>query len=181
MEEITNTKKRTNAKLRYARVHLEELRSHQRKGSGDDFERSHQESFLFHLFGARDAFLQELNLYYNCGLELHEVRPNTLNKKLSNMKIECPELDKLIKYEKNPECWLHAAKEMRDHSTHRRSVQRKFHVGGEYDGKVYLKNPRSGKLIKKDYADIFEEWCLEMEILLNDLRKTAISRNQLDH
>ena len=178
MKEITNAKERTNAKLRYTRVHLEELQSYQRKGSGDDFERSHQESFLFHLFGARDAFLQELNLYYDCGLELHEVRPDTLKKKLSNMKIECSELKTLTEYENNPECWLHAAKEMRNHSTHRRSVPRKFHVGGEYDGKIFLKNPRSGKLIEKDYADIFEEWCLEMETLLNDLRKTAISRYQ---
>lgn len=63
MKEITNTKERTNAKLRYARIHLNELRLYQRKGSGDDFERSHQESFFFHLFGALDAFLQELNLY----------------------------------------------------------------------------------------------------------------------
>lgn len=47
MEEITNAKERTNAKLRYARVHLDELWSHQRKGSGDDFERSHIESFFF--------------------------------------------------------------------------------------------------------------------------------------
>jgi len=178
MEEITNTKERTNAKLRYARVHLEELRSHQRKGSGDDFERSHQESFLSHLFGARDAFLQELNLYYNCGLELHEVTANKLKNKLSKMDIKCPELDKLIQYEKNPKCWLHDAKEMRNHSTHRRSVPRAFHVGGEYDGKVFLRNPQSGKLIENDYTDLFEEWCSKMETLLNDLRKTAISRYQ---
>jgi len=57
MKEIKNVQERTNAKLRYARLHLEELRSYRRKGSGDDFERSHQEAFLFHLFGTRDAFL----------------------------------------------------------------------------------------------------------------------------
>ena len=176
MEKITNSKERTNAKLRYARIHLEELRSHQRKGSGDDFERSHQESFLFHLFGARDAFLQELNLYFDCGLELHEVTVNKLNKKLSEMDIGCPELDKLMRYEKNPECWLHAAKEMRNHSTHRRSVSRTFYVGGEDDGKVFLRHPRSDELIEKDYADVFEDWCLKMDTLLNDLRNTAVSK-----
>ena len=178
MEEITNTKERTKAKLRYARVHLEELRSHQGKGSGDDFERSHQESFLFHLFGARDAFLQELNLYYNCKLGLHEVTAAKLIKKLSKMEIECPELDKLIQYEKNPDCWLHFAKEMRNHSTHRRNVPLAFHEGGEDDGKVFLRDPRSDKLIKKDYADAFEEWCSEMETLLNNLRITAIAGYQ---
>ena len=262
MEEITNAKKRTNAKLRYARVHLEELRSHQRKGSGDDFERSHQESFLFHLLGARDAFLQELNLYYNCGLELRKVRTSSLTQKLDKMGIRCPELNKLILYvnsclfswddnvrlikflernfgidwvktakiekidndrtikvstQKNylslklndeqtevnleidddrtdkfvvkiensklqiykyKECWLHDAEEMRNHSTHRRSVPRAFYVGGEDDGKVFLRNMQSGKLIEKDYADVFEDWCSKMENLLNDLRKTAVSRYQ---
>lgn len=178
MEEITNAKKRTNAKLRYARVHLEELRSHQRKGSGDDFERSHIESFLFHLFGALDAFLQELNLYYGCGLELHEVNPRKLREKLSNMDIGCPELDKLSRYDGNPESWMSVAKEMRNHSTHRRSVPRVFEAGGKDDGKVSLRDPRSGKLIEKDYADTFEEWFSEMETLLNDLRNTAVSRYQ---
>ena len=178
MEEITNAKKRTNAKLRYARVHLEELRSHQRKGSGDDFERSHIESFLFHLFGALDAFLQELNLYYGCGLELREVKPHKLREKLSNMDIGCPELDKLSQYDENPESWMSVAKEMRNHSTHRRSVPRVFEAGGKDDGKVSLRDPRSGKLIEKDYADTFEEWFSEMETLLNDLRNTAVSRYQ---
>ncbi len=179
MEEITNTKERTNAKLRYARVHLEELRSHQRKGSGDDFERSHQESFLFHLYGARDAFLQELNLYYNCRLKLHEVRADKLNNKLRKRSIKCPELDKLIQYETDPECWLHVLNEMRNHSTHRRSVPRAFYAGGEDDGKVVLRDPRpSKKSIEKDYADLFEEWCSKMETLLNDLRNTAVSRYQ---
>ena len=174
MEEITNAKKRTNAKLRYARVHLNELWSHQRKGSGDDFERSHIESFLFHLFGAYDAFLQELNLYYGCGLELREVKLSKLNKKLSKMDIGCPELDKLTQYEKNPKCWMNVAREMRNHSTHRRSVPRTFHAGGKDDGKVSLRDPRSGELIEKDYADVFGEWCSEMETLLNDLRNTAV-------
>ena len=89
------------------------------------------------------------------------------------MEIECPELDKLIQYEKNPDCWLYCAKEMRNHCTHRRNVPLAFHDGGEDDGKVFLKDPRSDKLIKKDYADTFEEWCSKMESLLNNLRITA--------
>ncbi|CAD6492926.1 MAG: hypothetical protein FFODKBPE_00397 [Candidatus Argoarchaeum ethanivorans] len=177
MEEITNSKERTDAKLRYARLHLEELRAHQRKGSGDDFERSHQESFLFHLVSARDAFLQELNLYYGGGLKPREVTADKLTEKLKKMGVECPELDKLKRYE-NPECWLHVAKEMRNHSTHRDSMPRAFHVGGEDDGKVFLRNTQSRKLIKKDYADTFEEWCSKLENLLNDLRNTAVSRYQ---
>ena len=59
---------RTEQKLRFARIHIDELRTHTTRNTGDDFERSHHESFLFHLYGASDAFLQELNIYYSCGL-----------------------------------------------------------------------------------------------------------------
>lgn len=40
-EKMNNAQDRTDAKLRYARIHLEELKSHPQIGSGDDFERAH--------------------------------------------------------------------------------------------------------------------------------------------
>lgn len=84
----------------------------------------------------------------------------------------------MTQYKKNPKCWMNVAREMRNHSTHRRSVPRAFHAGGKDDGKVSLRDPRSGELLEKDYADTFEEWFSEMETLLNDLRNTAVSRYQ---
>ncbi len=62
----THTKslqERTNAKLRYARVHLDELKA-QGPPNGGDFDHAHQKSFLFHLLGTADAFLAELCHYY---------------------------------------------------------------------------------------------------------------------
>src|SRR5438067_206105 len=58
---------RTDAKLRYARVHLEELQM-QGPPDGGDFDKAHQESFLFHLLATRDALIAELNHYYAAGL-----------------------------------------------------------------------------------------------------------------
>lgn len=60
-EQTINIKQeRTDAKLRYAALHLDELKSKD-TGGGDDFARAHQESFLFHLIGAKESFLLELN------------------------------------------------------------------------------------------------------------------------
>ena len=55
---------RVDSKLRFAEIHLEELRELEAKTplGGSDFDRAHQESFLFHLFSAKDAFLIELNI-----------------------------------------------------------------------------------------------------------------------
>lgn len=174
VNEIRNAQERTAAKIRYARLHLDELRRYERKGSGDDFERAHMESFLFHLFGTRDAFLQELNLYYGLGLELHQVIPKQIRDRLKKRGIDCPEFTKLMELENDPNEWLSQAKEMRDHSTHRRSVPRVFHIGGEDDEEVYLRHPQTGRSLDEDYADTFGTWCLKMEELLENLRKTAL-------
>ena len=88
------------------------------------------------------------------------------------------ELDKLISLENDPQSWLHMAKEMRDHSTHRRSVPRVFHVGGENNGQVFLTHPKSGEVIEEDYDNTFEAQCCQMEALLNELRETAVRTYQ---
>ena len=172
--ELNNAQDRTKAKLCYARLHLDELRLYHRKGSGDDFERCHIESFLFHLFGARDAFLQELNLYYDCGLELHEVSVHRLDAYFKNKGVNCTELEELGVLEAERGSWLHNAKEMRNHSTHRQSIPRVFHVGGPDSGEVHLKDPKTGESLKEDFVITFEEWCEKIEKLLNKLRNSSL-------
>lgn len=163
----------TQAKLRYAEVHLNELRKHRQRATGDDFERTHQEAFLYQLLGARDAFLQELNVCYGCKLELQKVRVATLRKALKEAGETGPELEELASLEKRNESWLSAAKELRDYSTHRRGVPRIFSVGGEEDGQVRFMDPRSGEKLQKNILDSFEDWLREMGSLLNRLRESA--------
>lgn len=174
MKDIENAQARTDAKLRYAALHLEELRLHLPRGSGDDFERSHQEAFLYQLIGVRDAFLQELNLYYRCGVASRQVTRSRIEKCMQTRDQKCHELQVLNSLETDPSSWLNIAKEMRDHSTHRHSVPRVFHVGGEDEGKVTLQDPRTKAHVPGDQIDVFAAWQRKMTDLIRHLRSTAI-------
>ena len=164
---------RTAAKLAYARVHLEELKNHSARGSGDTFERAHQESFLFHLVGVRDAFLQELNVSYGCGLDPQKVSARNLEERLSASGNSSPELEELLEIEGDSKSWLSVAKEMRNHTTHRQSIPRLFYVGGVEDGIVHLKDPRDGETIEMDVPDAFDLWLSKMEELIVRSRRSA--------
>lgn len=170
-EAIKSTQSRTDAKLRYAAVHLEELQT--THIGGNDFDIAHQESFLFQLLGVIDAFLQEINVYYQCGLSLKEVRRVTLKKKLKELGRNCPEFDEIRSLEQSEASWLGIAKEMRDHSTHRHHVPRSYHLGGEHHRKIFLRNPRTGENVEKDLIELFREWYSETEHLIIRLRSSA--------
>src|SRR5437588_12646140 len=93
-------RERTEAKLRYARVHLDELKSQGLPG-GSDFDKAHQESFLFHLLGARDAFLGELNHHYGAGLAPDALSPGKIRDALNARSIRSPELRTLYELEQD--------------------------------------------------------------------------------
>jgi len=75
---LTGLRARTDAKLLYADIHLAELSIRGTNG-GTGFDRAFQESFLFHLLGAKDAFLIELNAYYSGGLSKSALSPGALS------------------------------------------------------------------------------------------------------
>ncbi len=163
---------RTDAKLRYAEVHLQEL-----KGiptlNGSDFDRAHQESFLYHFVGVKEAFIQELNLRYNANLPERDL---TAGKLRDYMKLESKpytELTVIYVLEKDKNSCLSQAKNMRDHSTHITNVARAYHMGGEYDNQVHLSDPKTGLQIKQNYIELFDNWLSLMRALISDLRTTA--------
>ena len=90
-KDIENFCSRTDRKLRFAQVHLEELKV---KGisNGDDFDRAHQESFVYHLLGAKEAFLIELNAYYRTELKDQEISMGNLKKALEKKGMQGNEL-----------------------------------------------------------------------------------------
>ena len=106
---------RTDAKLRYARVNLDELKE-QGPLSGNDFDKAHQESFLFHLFGARDALLQELNHYYGANLSPEELTSGKLRAALEGQGLKSEELKALHELEQDEESWYRQTKDMRDYT-----------------------------------------------------------------
>lgn len=170
-QQYAGAQSRTDAKLRYTIVHLEELCNAERRS--DDFERAHQESFLFHLFGVRDAYLQELNLFHGCGIDIEKVTKGRLEQELKNKGIQSAALERLSQVEDDQEGWLGRAKEMRNHAMHRQNILRVYHLGGEYHGAVHLKDTRSGDEIKKDCPRLFEQWVEEMRSLIQELRASC--------
>jgi len=159
---------RLMAKLDYARVHLEELDAH--KGHGDPFDRAHEESFLFHLDGCVDAFLQEVNVVHELGLPLRGVSLATVKNSLREDGVRCASLHRLRKLLSKKGCWLRDEREFRNHVTHRAALVRTFYVGHpEKHGHVELRNPSTDELMDKDKRQLFREWLNEASALYGSL------------
>jgi hypothetical protein len=160
---------RTEAKLRYAKVHLDELAQLQII-SGQDFDRAHSESFLFHLFGAKDALLAELNYYYGADLPAKSLTPGQLRTALTQRGVQSPELGRLSQLDQEDDSWYSQAKGMRDHGTHHQGVPRVFSIGGPKHGQVRLKNPETGTLAEHHVVQQLQYWLKEMTALVRELR-----------
>jgi len=177
---LQNLRARADAKLSYAKIHLDELKSLGTL-SGSDFDRAHQESFLFHLLGAKDAFLIELNAYYGVDLPKNDLTIGKLRKKQIARQKDYAEVTALSELEKDKNSWLLHAKEMRDHSTHVSGVPRTFHCGGPTDGEVWLRLPQTGRPIERHFAEEFDAWVSNMRELLERLRSSAIETMRLNN
>jgi hypothetical protein len=165
---------RTDAKLRYARIHLDELKA-QGPPDGGDFDRAQQESFLFHLLGTADAFLTELCHYYRIVVP-GAVSPGKIRAALKARGMSSLELRALHELEQDPTSWYSQAKDMRNHSTHIQGVGRAYFLGGENHQKVKLKHPSTGVLTDDHFILEFENWTNLMESLVFSLRKSALER-----
>ena len=86
---------RADSKLRFADLHLDEILESDSRGTGDDFEISHEESCLFHIVGAKDAFLQEINESYDLGVELCNVKEGSIRKALKARSLNCEAFTRL--------------------------------------------------------------------------------------
>jgi hypothetical protein len=178
-EEIKFFQDRAAAKLRYAKVHLDELTA-LKSLCGDDFDRAHQESYLFRLLGARDAFLVELNHYYQIGLPNENLSPGSLRTVLMKRGSQSAELTSLFQLDQDEKSWFRQAKDMRDHSAHVQGVPRTFFVGGDKDGQVELKNPRTGAATDNDVLCEFRHWLEQMQCLIGTLRHSALAYTASD-
>ena len=160
---------RTTQKLRFARVHLDELRSHTSRNTGDDFERAHHESFFFHLYGATDAFLQEINIYHSCGLSVDKVSRRTLKSNLEKRNLVSTELIELEAAERGQNGDLSDAKEFRHHAMHRGGIPMQHYLNGPSN----LVNPTTRVKLATDSIQLLEQWLEKLESLLEKLRANA--------
>lgn len=159
---------RTDVKLRFAGVHLSELKATRR----DDyiFDMAHHESFLFHLLGVQDGLLHEINLFHSCGIPIERVNRWRIKKALDDSGSNSPALDALIMLEDDSSRWLNRAAEMRKWSTHRRDVPRAYVRRAAGDVSAYLHDTLLGREIEVDSVDLFAQWLSNMKQLVEELR-----------
>ncbi len=176
-KEIENLQARTDSKIRYAQLHLDEL-IERNISNGDDFDRAHQESFLYHLLGVKESFLIELNAHYKTGLIGQEISMGKIRNVLDGRGLISEELKELYRLENDDSSWLFHAKAIRDHSTHIANVPRHFHLGGDDDNLTYISNPKTGKVIERHLINEFKDWISIMKETIQRLRSSAINNIQ---
>jgi hypothetical protein len=160
---------RTEQKLCFALIHIKELQNHPSRNSGDDFERSHHEAFLFQFYGSIDAFLQELNIYYSCGLRPDKVCRRTLNDVLRKMECTSTELIELEALESDSNGYLGLAKELRHHATHRGGIPMQHYLNGPSN----LVHPGTREEFQIDTLELFSEWHERLVSLFGRFRTSA--------
>ena len=160
---------RTEQKIRFSRLHLDEIRNHSTQNAGTDFERAHYESILFHMYGAIDAFLQELNIYYACELPISKVSRRALAKNLAKRALVSSELLEIEALQSPANDSLGTFSEFRHHATHRGGLSMKHY----FNGPSNLVHPTTREEIKTDTIDLFSEWLDRLTVLLKTFRTTA--------
>lgn len=162
---------RTDAKIRFAKLHLTELRECKIPTQGHDFERAHQEAFFAQLFGAYASLFQELNEDLGCGLKPETVSLGQMRNAMKSYGSVDPKLTELYTLEQNQASWLSHAKAMRDHTSHIGGIPHVFYAGGENDGQTSLRHPKTMVEVPGYYVDNLEKWADEMEALVERMRK----------
>lgn len=161
---------RTDAKIRYAQLHLKELRECDEPGRGHDFERAHQEAFFAQLFGAYAALLQELNEDLACGLSPDRVTLGKMRNAMKDKGPVSPKLTELYLLEQDPTSWLALAKTMRNHVTHVAGIPLSSYAGGPKDGVTSFLHPKNLSEIPGDCFDNLESWLNEMNAQIMRIR-----------
>jgi len=138
---------RADQKLEYAGIHLGELRSYPGRTSNDAWENAHQESCLFHLAGAVDALLHEINEAYSLGLQRTNVHWGSVSRSLRRAGRVSPAFNRMSALREQKGEWLDLLYEWRNHGTHRGRVGKVVYVSTtrrENDNE--FKDPRDGSV-----------------------------------
>ncbi len=163
---------RTDQKLRFARLHLDEL-AEVPSGRGDDFERAHHEAVLAQLHGAYDAFLQELNITLGCGHRPDDVSLGKLRKSLKARNRSSAALRQLYLLQQDQASWLSQLRALRHASVHRRGVPLAFHLGGPKDRQVSFRHPTTLEELEDPAFATLSGWLDQMRTMIGQLRALA--------
>lgn len=162
---------RTNQKLSFSRIHLDKLKGAQEDTSWNKHAliESYNESVLFHMTSAYDAFLREIAERYSVDTEsLQGYR--SLAAQLEQTGVESPELKELSMLESNDCSWLHklmAAYEACWHGTDKqRAVTETSSVSEIHVVQVNPDHAEDAEIIIE-----YEAWFTELSELINRLRE----------
>ncbi len=165
-------RERTRTKLQYAKLHLDEILSRNGPYQADAFARAHEESVLFHVVGAKDSFLQEINDAYGRPLDPDRVKEKSLEKELKKKGFQCQALSRVLELERDKTSWLAQTIRLRHQGTHRFHISHGFHEGDEFDGQVFFRDPRTKEEIQVPIESFLEDCVEKMTQLTEDLRHT---------
>ncbi len=98
--------KRADRKLIYSQLMIDELESYDRHHSNDDWENAHQETVLYHLSGAVDALLHEINIAYELDISISKVKFQTIKKELCSTEQSSPAFIKISELRTKADSWL---------------------------------------------------------------------------
>ncbi|HOC41430.1 MAG TPA: type II toxin-antitoxin system HicB family antitoxin [Thermoanaerobaculales bacterium] len=141
-----STDRRADEKLRFAKVHLRELIDHAQVGGHDKWETAHQESCFYHLAGAVEAVLHEINAGYGLNLGLKDIDWNTVRAKLTTSNQSSPAFDLLLATKTDKSSWLWQLFEWRNHGAHRGRVGEMIHLSTSRVVDNEFKDPRTGEV-----------------------------------
>jgi hypothetical protein len=118
------------------------------------------------MYGATDAFLQELNIRYSCELEVGDVSRLNLAKILKSRRVASVELSELGALITDADAYLGQIKDLRHHITHRGGIPMQHY----FNGASSLVHPRTGREIQIDTIALLEEWLGRLTSLLEKFR-----------
>jgi len=137
---------RTDQKLLYAQIHIDEIKGSENFSSNDDWENAHQESAFFHLVGSIETIYHEINEGYSLGLDLNEVSNHKISEKLSQTNQFSPAFNLIKQLRDNDYSWLSILFEWRNHGTHRQHIGKFVRMSTRQKIDNQFKDPRTGKV-----------------------------------
>lgn len=162
---------RTNQKLSFSRIHLDQLKLAQDDTSWNKHAliESFNESVLFHMASAYDAFLREIAERYSVDTETLDGY-RSLAAELEATGVESPELNELSILENNERSWLHklvAAYEACWHGSDKKSAVTETSSLSEIH--VLQVNPDHAE--DAEIIAEYETWFVSLSELINRLRE----------
>jgi len=174
---MTQFQDRTNQKLDYAKIHLEELENYSNSMSNDVWENAHQESCFYHLTSSVESILHEINDGYSLGLDLQQVTWGNVKKRINSSNQSSPALDKLLLLKNDSQSWLSQLIEWRNHGTHRKRVGKMIQASTWQKLDNEFKDPRTDK-IQNIYPN---KGCLDvLRLLTNDVENLIFYCRNID-